>query len=65
MRTRRRFQPSFDWMPTRIAPGGLQNPMDPVDVPSSPTTVPMPVPTDPVDVPAPTSVRPMTTTTLH
>ena len=54
MRTRHRFQPSFDWMPTRIAPSGLVNPTQPVDVPTAPTPVQLPNPTQPVDCPVPT-----------
>jgi hypothetical protein len=61
MRTRRRFQPSFDGMPTRIAPSGLaihspvvsegMNPPAPVVmslIQNSNTTDP----TDPVDPPS-------------
>ena len=53
MHPRRRFQPSFDWMPTRIAPsGGIPDPTSPVDVPTSPaTTVPICDPTSPVSIP--------------
>jgi hypothetical protein len=66
MRPRRRFQPSFDLMPSRIAPsGGLPDPTGPVDVPSGPNpTIPVNDPTDPVDVPAPCNVKVITSARL-
>jgi hypothetical protein len=44
MRPRRRFQPSFDWMPTRIAPSGLTIGNPALSAESNPAPPPVIVP---------------------
>jgi len=78
MRARRRFQPSLDVLPMRLAPSGLGTMVSPTDPVAGSPTSPAPIvsPTDPVSGPGsgpsvsdPTSIGPgsystPTTTTL-
>jgi hypothetical protein len=55
MRARRRFQPTLDVLPMRLAPSDLGVPVSPTDPVSGPSTTPAPIisPTDPTSGPDP------------